>query len=137
MLKTLCGFFFCGRSYEALIGIVSHDTFDWLSDKQSRFATASGLESGSIDTATDSLSPEQRDRIYQSYVRNHYKAHLKEILLIVQNEYTDWDASHASAPEDTRDQVSPLFKNSPIIIHLLFYLRKDYLRKWRLKFSKN
>ena len=108
MLKTLCGFFFCGRSYEALIGIVSHDTFDWLSDKQSRFATASGLESGSIDTTSDSLSPEQRDRIYQSYVRNHYKAHLKEILLIVQNEYTDWDSGSHSNRIDIRDQVSTI-----------------------------
>ena len=108
MLKTLCGFFFCLRSYEALIGIVSHDTFDWLSDKQSRFATASGLESGSIDTTTDSLSPEQRDRIYQSYVRNHYKAHLKEILLIVQNEYTDWDSRSHSNRVDIRDQVSTI-----------------------------
>ena len=31
------------RSYEALIGTVSHDTFDWLSDKQSR---SEGVESG-------------------------------------------------------------------------------------------
>ena len=90
---------------------MSHDTFDWLSDKQSRFATAAGPESGSIDTAGgggEGLSPEQRDRIFQSYVRNHYKAHLKEILLIVQNEYTDWDSGSHGNRVDIRDQVSTI-----------------------------
>ena len=41
-MMILFPFILC-RSYEALIGTVSHDTFDWLSDKQSR---SEGVESG-------------------------------------------------------------------------------------------
>ena len=54
-MKTCC--FSFGRSYEALIGVVSHDTFDWLSDKQSQVSSAVTTSSG--------VDPKQRDRVFQ------------------------------------------------------------------------
>ena len=57
------------RTYEALVGVVTHDFFDELSEAEVR----------------DGLQPERRDRILQTFVRNQYDAHLKEILLTLQN----------------------------------------------------
>ena len=49
------------RTYDALIGIVTHDYFDELSDSQVRRG----------------LSLEQRDKMFQTFVRNQYNAHLQ------------------------------------------------------------
>ena len=63
------------RSYEALIGCVSHDWFHSLSEQQ--------LEEG--------VKQQDRDNIFRTYTMNNYDNHLMEIFLAVQNEYTDWE----------------------------------------------
>ena len=50
------------------------------------------------------FASKQRDRTLQSYVRSHFKAHLKEIFVALKNEYSDWD--EAALNTDIRDQVS-------------------------------
>ena len=42
---------------------------------------------------------------FQTYVRNNYNAHLQEILLTLQNEYTDWEDS-VQHPTSVRNQVN-------------------------------
>ena len=37
------------------------------------------------------MSRELRDRLLRSYVINNYEAHLREVLLAVENEYWEWD----------------------------------------------
>ena len=76
------------RTYEALIGIASHDFFDELSDDQVRLG----------------MSLEERDKMLQTFVRNQYNAHLQEILLTLQNEYTDWEQS-VQHPSNVREKV--------------------------------
>jgi hypothetical protein len=49
------------RTYEALIGVVTHDYFNDLSDED----------------LTSGISQQQRDRMLQTFVRNHYNAHLQ------------------------------------------------------------
>ena len=61
-------------SYGAIVGVVTHDAFDWLSDGE--------VKQGFVR--------EERDRMLQTYVRNHYVANLQDILLTLQTEYTDW-----------------------------------------------
>jgi len=46
-----------------MIGVVSHDYFDALSDED----------------LTSGISQQQRDRMLQTFVRNHYNAHLQVI----------------------------------------------------------
>ena len=41
----------------------------------------------------------------QTFVRNHYSAHLREILLTLQNEYTDWADEGGEDPEKVKEQV--------------------------------
>ena len=41
----------------------------------------------------------------QTFVRNHYSAHLREILLTLQNEYTDWADEDGEGPEKVKEQV--------------------------------
>ena len=41
----------------------------------------------------------------QTFVRNHYSAHLREILLTLQNEYTDWADEGGEGPEKVKEQV--------------------------------
>ena len=77
------------RTYDALIGVVSHDYFDDLSD----VAASSGV-----------TGLERRDRRLQTFVRNHYSSHLREILLTLQNEYTDWSEAEQT-PIMIRNQV--------------------------------
>ncbi len=77
------------RSYDALVGVTTHDFFDALSDDDSR----------------DGVPLERRDRMLQTFVRNQYTAHLREILLTLQNEYTDW-AEEEQTPKLVREQVS-------------------------------
>ena len=76
------------RTYDALIGIVTHDFFNELSDTQIRFG----------------MSLDERDKMFQTFVRNQYSAHLQEILLTMQNEYTDWQVS-VQKPTSIREQV--------------------------------
>lgn len=78
----------CFRTYDALIGIVTHDFFDELSDRQLRHG----------------MSLEQRDKMFQTFVRNQYNAHLQEILLTLQNEYTDWEQAQQH-PSNIKEQV--------------------------------
>ena len=63
------------RTYDALVGVSTHDFFDSLSELDIRRG----------------VTTQQRDRMLQTFVRNQYSAHLQEILLTLQNEYTDWD----------------------------------------------
>ena len=85
----LCIYFFVFfRTYDALIGIVTHDFFNELSDTQIRFG----------------MSLDERDKMFQTFVRNQYSAHLQEILLTMQNEYTDWQVS-VQKPTSIREQV--------------------------------
>jgi len=77
------------RTYDALIGVVTHDFFNELSDSQVRFG----------------MTLDERDKMFQTYVRNQYSAHLQEILLTMQNEYTDWQVS-VQHPSGIREQVS-------------------------------
>ena len=37
------------------------------------------------------MSRDLRDRLLRSYVINNYEAHLREVLLAVENEYWQWD----------------------------------------------
>ena len=71
-----------------MVGVVTHDAFDWLSDREAR----------------EGIALEQRDRMLQTFVRNHYTAHLQEILLTLQNEYTNWEETTAH-PASVREQV--------------------------------
>ena len=80
------------RTYDALIGIVTHDFFDELSDSQLRRG----------------MSIQQRDKMFQTFVRNQYNAHLQEILLTLQNEYTDWEQS-VQHPSNIKEQVGIFF----------------------------
>jgi hypothetical protein len=48
-----------------MIGVVTHDYFDALSDED----------------LTSGISQQQRDRMLQTFVRNHYNAHLQVIKL--------------------------------------------------------
>lgn len=64
------------RSYDALVGVVTHDFASGLSDADWR----------------SGFGVERRDLMLQTFVRNGYSAHLQEILLTLQNEYTDWAA---------------------------------------------
>lgn len=80
---------FSHRTYDALIGVVTHDFFNELSDSQVRFG----------------MTLDERDKMFQTYVRNQYSAHLQEILLTMQNEYTDWQVS-VQHPSGIREQVS-------------------------------
>ena len=88
-----------------MVGVVTHDFFDDLSDEEVRRG----------------MGVEQRDRMLQTFVRNHYTAHLQEILLTLQNEYTDWEESvqHSST---VREQVSNISKLLPRCNNLLFHL---------------
>ena len=89
----LCIYFFVFfRTYDALIGIVTHDFFNELSDTQIRFG----------------MSLDERDKMFQTFVRNQYSAHLQEILLTMQNEYTDWQVS-VQKPTSIREQVCKYF----------------------------
>ena len=72
------------------MGVVSHDYFDDLSDADASSGVSAGLE--------------QRDRRLQTFVRNHYSSHLREILLTLQNEYTDWSEDEQT-PIMIRNQV--------------------------------
>ncbi len=81
--------FFPHRSYDALVGVVTHDYFDDLSDAEAR----------------SGVGTEQRNRMLQTFVRNQYSAHLQEILLTLQNEYTDW-AADRQTPRVNRKQVN-------------------------------
>ena len=81
--------FLSHRTYDALIGIVTHDFFNELSDSQVRIG----------------MTLEERDKMFQTFVRNQYSAHLQEILLTMQNEYTDWQVS-VQHPTSIREQVS-------------------------------
>ena len=83
---------FSRRTYDALIGITTHDFFDELSDSQVR----------------SGMSLEQRDKMLQTFVRNQYNAHLQEILLTLQNEYTDWEQS-TQHPSNIKEQVGIFF----------------------------
>ena len=57
--------------------------------------------------------------MFQTYVRNNYNAHLQEILLTLQNEYTDWEDS-VQHPTSVRNQVNE--------IKLIFsYQNKSYV----------
>ena len=85
-------FFVFFRTYDALIGIVTHDFFNELSDTQIRFG----------------MSLDERDKMFQTFVRNQYSAHLQEILLTMQNEYTDWQVS-VQKPTSIREQVYTYF----------------------------
>ena len=76
------------RSYEAMIGVVTHDYFDDISDADVRRG----------------VPTERRDRMLQTFVRNHYSAHLREILLTLQNEYTDW-TEYGESPAKVKEQV--------------------------------
>ena len=48
-------------SYDAMIGVTTHDYFDAFSDED----------------LTSGVTNEQRDRMLQTFVRNHYNAHLQ------------------------------------------------------------
>ena len=75
-----------------MIGIVTHDFFNELSDTQIRFG----------------MSLDERDKMFQTFVRNQYSTHLQEILLTMQNEYTDWQVS-VQKPTSIREQVCKYF----------------------------
>ena len=58
---------------------------------------------------------------FQTYVRNNYNAHLQEILLTLQNEYTDWEDS-VQHPTSVRNQVNYIklifsYQNKSIMIN--------------------
>ena len=101
------------RTYEAIVGVVSHDFFDDLSDSSVRRG----------------IALERRDRVFQTFVRNQYSAHLKEILLTLQNEYTDWAATEQT-PQMIKEQVlsalSDGLYSSPAVFSLgTFYRRTE------------
>ena len=50
-------FFVFSRTYDALIGIVTHDFFNELSDTQIRLG----------------MSLDERDKMFQTFVRNQYR----------------------------------------------------------------
>ena len=70
------------------MGVVSHDYYDDLSESE--------VQRG--------VPMERRDRMLQTYVRNQYVAHLQEILLTLQNEYTDW-TEYGQSPMTIKEQV--------------------------------
>ena len=76
------------RTYDALVGVTTHDFFDELSD----------------DDVRRGITIEQRNRMMQTYVRNQYSSHLQEILLTLENEYTDW-AETVQLPHMIKEQV--------------------------------
>ncbi|XP_059081378.1 neuroligin-4, Y-linked-like [Tigriopus californicus] len=82
------------RTYEALVGVVNHDFFDDLSE----------------DDVQNGITIEQRNRMLQTFVRNQYSAHLQEILLTLQNEYTDW-AETVQSPHMNKDQILSAFSD--------------------------
>ena len=109
---------FSPRTYDALIGIVTHDFFDELSDKQVRHG----------------LSLQQRDKMLQTFVRNHYNAHLQEILLTLQNEYTDWTQQASQHPSNIKEQVSWNQENK----NISYYQNQSYFRIFTvMRLSKN
>ena len=63
------------RSYDALVGVVSHDYFHYLG--------ARGVEQG--------LGREEDRQRVRSLIINNYESHLKEIYVAVENEYFPWD----------------------------------------------
>ena len=71
-----------------MIGVATHDYFDDISDADVRRG----------------VPTERRDRMLQTFVRNHYSAHLREILLTLQNEYTDW-TEYGESPAKVKEQV--------------------------------
>lgn len=79
------------RTYDAIVGVVSNDYFDDLPDTLIRRG----------------LPKEQKDRMLQTFVRNQYSAHLQEILLTLQNEYSNW-AEEVETPDMIKGQVSKL-----------------------------
>lgn len=80
------------------MGVTTHDYFSDLSDADVRRGVAL----------------ERRDRMLQTFVRNQYSAHLQEILLTLQNEYTDWRREDAQTPEVVREQVI----EAQVLVHL-------------------
>ena len=72
-----------------MIGVATHDYFDDISDADVRRG----------------VPTERRDRMLQTFVRNHYSAHLREILLTLQNEYTDWTEYGGESPAKVKEQV--------------------------------
>ena len=71
-----------------MVGVVTHDFFDDLSEEDVR----------------NGIPIEQKNRMLQTYVRNQYLAHLQEILLTLQNEYTDW-SEYVQHKSMIKDQV--------------------------------
>jgi len=72
------------RTYDALVGVATHDFLDALPDAAVR---------------GDGLPASARDRMLQSFVRSHYTSGLREILLALQHEYADWEGRGDSASE--------------------------------------
>nr|XP_040566770.1 neuroligin-1-like [Lepeophtheirus salmonis] len=100
------------RTYEAIVGVVTHDYFNDLSDEEVRRGIGLNV----------------RDRMLQTFVRNQYKAHLQEILLTLQNEYTDW-AESVQHPSIVREQVLQAFSDglyvSPAVFSVGTFFRKS------------
>ena len=107
-----------------MVGIVSHDFFSELSNREVAEGIAGEQKDHMlqvcdivdnwnvviIDSFFISHYSTRYQRIFiflvfQTYVRNNYNAHLQEILLTLQNEYTDWEDS-VQHPTSVRNQVS-------------------------------
>ena len=63
------------RSYDALVGVVSHDYFHYLG--------ARGVEHG--------LGRDEDRQRLRSLIINNYESHLQEIYIAAENEYFRWD----------------------------------------------
>ena len=120
-----------------MIGIVSHDFFSELSNRE----IEEGIAGEQRDHMLQVLKYKNAIKIvenilefwynekymqifnqitFQTYVRNNYNAHLQEILLTLQNEYTDWEDS-VQHPTSVRNQVNYIklifsYQNRSIII---------------------
>ena len=85
-----------------MVGVTTHDYFDQLTDQD--------VKRG--------ISIEKRNRMFQTFVRNQYSAHLQEILLTLQNEYTNWDET-VQRPQIIKEQVVLNIYRFPFVINYI------------------
>lgn len=71
-----------------MVGVNTNDFFDSFNDDEARIG----------------IQIERRDQMFQTYVRNHYTAHLQEIMLTLKNEYTNWEEP-LQLPTSVRNQA--------------------------------